>query len=180
MNAEIDISSTVLHTPRLTLRPWKLSDLDDLYEYARDPEVGPNAGWPAHKSRDVSVPILLRFITEKKTFAIGYDGKVVGSIGIERYNEALLPELSPLRCRELGYVLSRSCWDMGLMTEAVREAIRFLFEDVGLDAIVCGHFLKNARSARVQDKCGFRPCGLCAMRTAAGTFEAELLRVLKK
>ena len=180
MNYPIDVSNTVLHTPRLTLRPWRLRDLDDLFAYARDPEVGPNAGWAAHPSRDHSVPILLRFITEKKTFAIEYEGKVVGSVGIENYNEKLLPQPDALRCREIGFVLSRECWGMGLMTEAVRGVIRFLFEDVGLDAVVCGHFLRNARSARVQEKCGFRPCALSYIRTAAGRYEAEMMRVLTK
>ena len=33
MNAEIDVSQVVLKTERLTLRPWKESDLEDFYEY---------------------------------------------------------------------------------------------------------------------------------------------------
>ena len=37
-------------TERLILRRWKDSDAESLYEYARDPEVGPIAGWPAHQS----------------------------------------------------------------------------------------------------------------------------------
>ena len=34
MNRHIDISDTILMTERLTLRPWRESDLKDLYEYA--------------------------------------------------------------------------------------------------------------------------------------------------
>ncbi|MEG0737507.1 MAG: RimJ/RimL family protein N-acetyltransferase, partial [Longicatena sp.] len=33
-------------TERLILRPWLDSDAQDLYEYAKDPLVGPSAGWP--------------------------------------------------------------------------------------------------------------------------------------
>ena len=34
-----------LYTKRLIIRPWALNDLDDFYEYAKNPEVGPLAGW---------------------------------------------------------------------------------------------------------------------------------------
>ena len=153
---------------------------EDWFAYARDPEVGPNAGWPPHQSRDVSVPILLKFITEKKTFAIEYEGRAVGSIGVERYDEELFPDLAPLRCRELGFVLSRECWGKGLMTEAVREVIRYLFEEQGLDAIVCSHYVWNDRSRRVQEKCGFRPYALCTRRTVMDTEEPSQLRVLTR
>ena len=39
----------ILHTERLILRPWTEDDAASLYEYAKDPEVGPIAGWPPHK-----------------------------------------------------------------------------------------------------------------------------------
>lgn len=39
-----------LTTERLILRPWKGTDGESLYEYAKDPEVGPMAGWPPHKN----------------------------------------------------------------------------------------------------------------------------------
>lgn len=34
MNTEIDISNVTLHTDRMILRPWRQTDLDDLYAYA--------------------------------------------------------------------------------------------------------------------------------------------------
>lgn len=37
-------------TERLIIRPWKESDAASLYEYAKDPAVGPIAGWPVHTS----------------------------------------------------------------------------------------------------------------------------------
>ena len=44
MNAEIDISKTILKTERLTLRPWRQEDSDDFYEYASVDGVGQMAG----------------------------------------------------------------------------------------------------------------------------------------
>ena len=55
------------------------------------------------------------FIDEKKTLALEFEGKAIGSIGIERYDEEQLPEMAPLRCREIGYVLSKDYWGRGLM-----------------------------------------------------------------
>ena len=47
-----------LETERLILRRWEESDAEDLYEYARDPEVGPPAGWPPHQSVDESREVI--------------------------------------------------------------------------------------------------------------------------
>ena len=54
MNAEIDITCVVLKTSRLLLRPWKMSDLDDFYEYAKVDGVGQMAGWLPHKNKEES------------------------------------------------------------------------------------------------------------------------------
>lgn len=155
MNKPIDISTVVLHTPRLTLRPWRGTDLHDLYEYARVDGVGQRAGWLPHKSIAESQKILEHFIVGKKTFAIEHEGKVIGSLGIEHYNEEHYPELAQLQGRELGYVLSKDYWGRGIMPEAVKAVIEYLFTHEKLDFIIAGHFDWNHRSARVIEKCGF-------------------------
>lgn len=40
----------VIETPRLLLRPFRESDAADVFRYARDPAVGPVAGWSPHQS----------------------------------------------------------------------------------------------------------------------------------
>lgn len=57
---------------------------------------------------------------------------------------------------EIGYVLSPAHWGRGLMSEAVREMLRYGFEELGLAVIWCGHYDFNDRSRRVVEKCGFR------------------------
>lgn len=42
-------------TERLILRPWKKTDAESLYEYAKDPAVGPIAGWPVHSNVENSL-----------------------------------------------------------------------------------------------------------------------------
>ena len=155
MNKPIDISNLVLKTERLILRPWTLDDVDDMYEYAKVEGVGIWAGWLPHKDREESKNIVEGFIKHKKVLAIECKGKVIGSLGIETYEEKDFPELENLQAREMGFVLSKDYWGKGLMTEAVTEVIRYLFEDELLDAITCCYYVQNNRSARVQEKCGF-------------------------
>ena len=106
MNAEIDISNVVLRTERLILRPWRESDLDDFFGYASVDGVGEIAGWSHHKTIEETQAVLTAFISGKKTFAIERGGKVIGSLGIEKYDEEKLPEFSDKSGRELGFVLS--------------------------------------------------------------------------
>ncbi len=180
MNAPIDITGVVLRTERLTLRPWRESDLNDLYEYARVEGVGRMAGWSAHRSIEESREILRMFMDEKKTFALEHQGKAIGSLGIETYEERRYPELdlAEKRGREIGYVLSRDYWGRGLMTEAVKEAIRWLFDDVGLDFITVGHFTRNDRSRRVIEKCGFEYVKTIPFDTQDGRTEDSMEYIL--
>lgn len=178
MNKPIDITDVVLSTPRLTLRPFRESDLQDLYEYASVDGVGQMAGWLPHKSIDESRRILDMFIREKKTFALEHRGKVIGSLGVDLYNEKDYPEFAALQGREIGYVLSKACWGQGLMPEAVRAVTAYLFETEGLDFLICGHFESNHRSRRVIEKCGFRYSRTVRFRTEYNTENLSMEYVL--
>jgi ribosomal-protein-alanine N-acetyltransferase len=179
MNIKIDISNVVLKTERLVLRPWKKEDLDDFYEYAKVDGVGQMAGWLPHENIEKSLMILNMFIEEKKTFAIVYNGKVVGSLGIEEYDESELHEFENKKGREIGYVLSKDYWGRGYMPEAVREVIRYCFEDLKLDFLVCGHFVDNDQSKRVQEKCGFKHYKLVKHETRYGIVKDSWLSILE-
>jgi len=180
MNAHIDITGVTLTTARLTLRPWKESDLADFYAYARIDGVGQMAGWTPHKSIEESQTILSHFISGKHVFALEYDGKVIGSLGIEKYNEDNYPELHDQRGREIGYVLSKDCWGQGLMPEAVRAVIDYLFHTVQLDFVLVGHFDRNARSRRVIEKCGFTYVKTVDYATRYDTVEKSMEYILRR
>lgn len=141
-----------LETERLILRPWTLNDLDDFYEYAKNEKVGPNAGWPPHENKEKSLEILKSFISKDEVRAIVYkeNNKVVGSIGVHEDRKRLNPN-----GKMIGYVLSEDYWGKGLMPEAVKEVIHFLFEEEHLDIISCYHYPFNSKSKRVIEKCGF-------------------------
>jgi RimJ/RimL family protein N-acetyltransferase len=57
---------------------------------------------------------------------------------------------------ELLYGISMPYWGMGLATEAARAAVRYGFEEVGLDRIVGIADRENIASRRVLEKIGMR------------------------
>ena len=61
----------MIETKRLTFRKFIQSDLDDLYEYFSDPEVGESAGWAHHESKDQTQIVLDKFINDDERFANG-------------------------------------------------------------------------------------------------------------
>ena len=162
------------------LRPWAWTDLADFYEYASVDGVGQMAGWLPHPSIEESRMVLGMFIEGKKTFAIEHEGKVIGSLGVEEYDEEKLPEFADKRGRELGFVLAKPYWGRGLMPEAVQAVIRYLFDEVGLDFLVCCHFTDNAQSCRVQEKCGFQHCKLIQSETRYGLVKDAWMSILEK
>ncbi|MEG2788099.1 MAG: hypothetical protein RR942_09785 [Romboutsia sp.] len=51
-----------LETTRLLLRKFKESDSKDVFEYAKNNSVGPNAGWQPHENEEESKEIINKFI----------------------------------------------------------------------------------------------------------------------
>ena len=178
MNKQIDITGVVLTTDRLTLRPWRESDLNDFYEYASVDGVGQMAGWNPHGNVEESKMILAHFIKGKHVFALEYQGKVIGSLGVEEYSEENYPELDALQGREIGYVLSKAYWGQGLMPEAVKAVINWLFSEEKLDFIIVGHLDRNAQSKRVVEKCGFQYIKTTKFETRYDTVENSMEYIL--
>ena len=181
MNANFKINGIVIETQRLILRPFKQSDLDDFYEYASVDGVGEMAGWKHHEGKDESQSILDLFINEDKTFAIVLkeNNKVIGSLGVEEYGmEEALSEFYEYQGREIGYVLSKDYWGKGLMPEAVKATIDYLFNVQKLDFLTCGYYEFNSQSKKVQEKCGFKPYRKLMMETRLGTEEQGILNLL--
>jgi len=146
-----------LYTERLILRPWAESDAEDLYEYAKDPEIGPIAGWPVHTSVENSREIIRDVLSAEETYAVCLkeDNKPIGSIGLTIGGAEISGLGLPDTEAEIGYWLGKPFWGRGLIPEACREIIRHGFEDLKLEKLWCGYFDGNGKSKRVQEKCGF-------------------------
>lgn len=146
----------VFETERLTLRPWQESDAENLYEYARDPEVGPIAGWPPHTSVEDSRQVIRDVLSAGETYAVCLkeDDRAVGSIGLisptQSHTAAAADEL------EVGFWIGAPFWGRGLVPEALERLAAHAFEDLGCSALWCGYYDGNSKSKRCQEKCGFR------------------------
>ena len=181
MNATFKINGTIIETERLKLRPFQQSDLDDFYEYASVEGVGEMAGWKHHENKEFSQEILDLFINEDNTFAIVLkeNNKVIGSLGVDEYGmEQALSEFFDYQGREIGYVLSKDYWGKGLMPEAVKAVIDYLFNTQNLDFLTCGYYEFNNQSRKVQEKCGFKPYRKLMMETRLGTKEQGILNLI--
>ena len=145
----------ILTTERLTLRPWKETDAESLYEYAKDPEVGPIAGWPPHKSVEESLEVIRNVFTGAECYAICEKGKdkAIGAVELKLNGHTDMTERDD-EC-ELGYWLGKPFWGRGYMPEAAGELLRRGFEDLGMTTIWCGYYDGNLKSRTVQYKLGF-------------------------
>lgn len=149
--------SVVLHGPRIVLQPFKMSDAFFMFRnWANDPDVTRYMTWFAHKNiqetesvialweKNYSQPnfyqwaILLRKIDEP-----------IGSIGVVDLDE------EKLSC-EIGYCIGKPFWHQGYTTEALKEVVKFLFEQVNFETINARHDIRNPRSGDVMRKCGMR------------------------
>lgn len=140
----------------MILRRWQDSDAENLYEYAKDPDVGPIAGWPEHQSIAESRNVIKNVFNGKEAFAICLqaDGKAIGAIELKLNGHTDMTEGDD-EC-ELGYWLGKPFWGQGLMPEAVKEILRHAFEDIGMTKVWVGYYEGNTKSKRVQEKCRFR------------------------
>ena len=141
-----------LETERLILRMWNRKDAPQLYEYAKNPNVGPAAGWKPHESVRESRTIIEQLFLANTTWAIIHKatGRLIGSIGLEK--DAIRTNI---KSRELGYSMSEDFWGEGLMTEAARRLIRYAFEEMDLTVLMIRTSDTNRRSQRVIEKSGF-------------------------
>ena len=147
----------ILETKRLILRPWQESDAESLYEYAKDPDIGPIAGWNPHKNAEDSLRIIKNCLNGKEAYAVCLkeDNKAIGAIELMLGGSSVNQIEAEDEC-ELGYWIGKPFWGQGLIPEAGRELLRRAFEDLGMNKVWCGYYDGNLKSKRVQEKLGFR------------------------
>ena len=145
----------MLETQRLILRKWTEEDAESLFEYAKDPEVGPITGWPPHKNVEESKNVIRNVLNGAECYAIcrKENNIAIGSIELILNRHTDMTERDD-EC-ELGYWLGQPFWGRGYMPEAARALLLHGFEDLGMTTIWCGYYDGNQKSKRVQEKLGF-------------------------
>lgn len=181
MNADFRINGKVIESDRLILRAFEYSDLDDFFAYTCVDGVGEMAGWKHHENKEESLSILKSLIKSDKTFALVYkeNNKVIGSLVVKKYGfEDKYTEFSNYYGRELGAVLSKDYRSKGLMSEAIKALIDYLFNELNLDFLTAGYFDFNKRSKKMQENLGFKPYRKVIIDTSMGTKEPGVLSLL--
>ena len=148
-----------METERLILRRWGETDAEALYKYASDPDLGPRAGWPPHKSVEESLMAIIAYFLNDSTWAVVLKetGEIIGCVGYHpssRSNISIAEDEA-----EVGYWIAKPYWNQGICTEALREVVKYCFQTKGFNALLGSHFIDNPASGKVMEKCGFADTG---------------------
>ena len=151
--------TNTIETERTLLRPWRDDDAKTLFKYASDPEVGPRAGWPPHKTVEESLEIIRTLFNSDHMWAIELKetGEPIGCIGYFVHGESNISIGE--NDAEAGYWVARPYWNRGICSEALRVMIDYCFRVKGFDNLWSDYFPDNPASGRVMEKCGFRDTG---------------------
>ncbi|MBR6292641.1 MAG: GNAT family N-acetyltransferase [Bacteroidales bacterium] len=148
-----------METERILLRLWHDDDAEALFKYASDPEVGPRAGWPSHKSVEESLEIIRTIFHSDHMWAmvLKATGEPIGCMGYFVHGESNIN--IGVNDAEVGYWVARPYWNQGLCTETLRMLIDYCFNVNGFQTLWADFFPENPASGRVMEKCGFRDTG---------------------
>ncbi len=150
-----------IETERLILRRFVIEDAEDMYRnWASDPEVTKYLTWPTHPSADISRMLLNDWIPRYETgdyfnWAVEWKetGRVIGNISVVRLREDIDEA-------EIGYCMSRAYWGRGIMPEALKAVMDYLFDTAGMNRVAACHDANNPRSGRVMEKAGMKTEGV--------------------
>jgi RimJ/RimL family protein N-acetyltransferase len=151
-----------LHTQRLTLRPATVHDADPTWKYRQLESVNE---WLAGRPADLdgyrqvfSEPARLA-TTVIVALAHGPAASIIGDFMLRRedaWAQLVVAEQARDAQAELGWVLDPACTGHGYATEAVRELLRYCFQDLGVRRVTANCFLDNDTSWRLMERVGMR------------------------
>ena len=143
-------------TKCLTLRPHRLTDVDDVFAFAQDPKWARYLPVPhPYSYQDAEQFIAGQVLLDKKehqAWAIEFDFAVVGGINIRLNFDH--------RLGEMGYSIAHTHWGKGFMTEAAQAMVNAAFLAYpDLNRIRAMAHSENIGSLRVMEKLGMQPEG---------------------
>jgi aminoglycoside 6'-N-acetyltransferase len=141
-----------LHGERVVLRPLVAADADPLADAIAHPEIA--RWWGPPRDREHHRAGLLDDIARNAAFAIEVDGALAGWMGVNEEDE---PDY---RHASLDIFLVPDKHGAGLGPEALRVALRWLFEECGHHRVTIDPAAANERAIRVYEGVGFRPIGV--------------------
>lgn len=144
------IKTPVLYTERLKLRPMTETDFEDFYEYFATEEVRNSIGGFPPTEREAVKTIFMNNCISPFTWAIEHNKtcKVIGDVHFGYIVNNYLAHI--------GYVLNKSFWGNGYMTEAINKVTEFGFEEMDLGRIRAILLSSNRKSENVLKRCGYK------------------------
>lgn len=151
-----------LHTERLALRPARSGDTDPTWSYRRLESVNEWVmGSPADLDGYRAVFCEPARLATTVIVTLGHDAAapVIGDFLLRREDAWAQRDVAD-RARgtqaELGWVLDPAHTGHGYATEAVRELLRYCFQDLGVRRVTANCFLDNDTSWRLMERVGMR------------------------
>ncbi len=143
-----------LTTERLLLRPMRVGDAEDMFDYARRPELTEYLLWSPHPNVQYSRDYL-RYIEKRYGMGEFYDwavvdcesGRMIGTCGFTRFD-------FPHNAGEIGYVLNPDFHGRGIATEVAGRVLDFGFSELKLHRIEAKFMQGNDASLHVMQKLG--------------------------
>lgn len=145
-------------TDRLLLRRVSVSDAGSLFaSYASDPEATRFLSWPTHDSVDD-----MRRFLDYATTAWGEGADFVWAMRPKDVDMSLgTISFSKREHRaHLGFVIAKSEWNKGYMTEAARALVRWLEKQSVISRIEAVCDIENVGSQRVLERSGLEREGI--------------------
>ena len=168
-----------METDRILLRRWRETDAEALFKYASDPDVGPQAGWPVHKSVAESLEVIRTYFHNDNTWAIALrtSDEAIGCIGFYTHADSNI-RIGENDC-EVGYWIGKPFWNRGICTEALRLMVDYCLHVRHFDNIWADHFTGNPASGKVMRKCGFADTGRLNRCSQLVGGDKDLVRVFR-
>jgi [ribosomal protein S5]-alanine N-acetyltransferase len=149
-----------LATQRLTLRALRQADLQDLFDYASDPEIDRYTPWIRYQS-------LAEAQADLDDFIAAYERDGFGAWGIEHVADQRLIGIINIslphprnRRTELGFTIARTYWRQGFASEAARAVVEFALGTMQLYRVEAVCLPDNPASARALTNAGMQYEGL--------------------
>ncbi len=172
-----------LQTERLLLRRYQIEDAEVFYQnVTADSKVNKFLTWPVHKDVEETRELLTGWVEryenpERYCWAIVLkeNDQLIGTIAAPTIKNRT-------ETAEVTYCIGSAWWGLGIVTEALKEVIRYLFEEIRVNRIEAGYDVNNPASGRVLEKVGMQKEGVLrkAGRNNHGLFDLEFCAVLKE
>jgi len=148
-----------LETQRLILRRYTLADAAAMYRnWASDANVTKYLTWPPHADVSVTEGLLREWVAQYDDPSMYHWAIVFKPFSTEEpVGDISVVELkSDIQMAHIGYCLGKPWWHQGIMSEALRRVMDYLFDEVGFNRLESRHDPRNPHSGDVMKKCGMR------------------------